>query len=55
MNAQVLVALIVPVGGSVNSSLFVISCHHFPEKKNGYLVELFETCIIYFFSIECYD
>jgi hypothetical protein len=49
MNAHVLVALIVPVGGSVSSSLFVISCHHFREKMG--IQKSFLKPVLYIFSV----
>jgi hypothetical protein len=39
--------------GAVDSSLSVVSCHHF--VKNGYLEQLLETSILYSFYVGCYD
>jgi hypothetical protein len=40
-----------PVGASASNSLSVVSSRH----SYAYLEEIFEICILYFLSIECYD
>jgi hypothetical protein len=37
--------LILPLGGSANNSLSVVSCRHFDEN---YLEELLEACIFFY-------
>jgi hypothetical protein len=46
------VRLILPVGGPANSSLRVVRCRF---NKKSYLQEFLEMCILFFFSVRCYD